>query len=325
MLKIFKTQNPYSIILLLIITLVIKIPLLSGLPMPKVEEYQVLWKIILNGFFKIFGTNVYFFYFLAIINIFLQGIYLNYIANKYHLFSSRTYLPAYTFIIVSSLNPRWSLFSVEIINTWLLLLLLNNVFRTYNDPNIRKTLFNVGFLVSCLILLDLPNFWFFFFIAFSITLLRNYIFSEWMVTLLGLFIPFYLLVSISYLTDDLYLISKIFSTKFGWNFDFNTKRTIILSVIGFFTFLGILIHTKDYGKMLFQIKKLWGVIFLLLFLTIISTVGIFQQGFSIWMVCLIPTTLFINKVWLIKKPKWMPEFFNFILLAAVVYLNWIMV
>ncbi|HTO16231.1 MAG TPA: hypothetical protein VLZ83_10685 [Edaphocola sp.] len=305
--------------------MIIKIPLLSGLPMPKVEEHQVLWDLILNKFFYFFGTSAYFYYFLAIINIFSQGLYLNYFINKFHLFNTRSYLPAYTYIIISSLNPRWSLFSVEIINNWLLLILLYNIFKTYNEVTIRKTLFNIGFLFGSLILLDLPNFWFFFFIAFSISILRNYTVPEWMVTLLGIVTPFYLLGSIAYLTDDLFLISKIFSTKFSWNFDFNLKRTIVLSIIGIYTFIGILIHGKDMGRMLFQIKKMWWIVFLFLVIAIISTMGIFQQGFSIWMVCLIPSVLFINKIWLISKPKWLPEFLNLLLIAAVVYLNWIMV
>ncbi len=293
-----------------------------GSGMPQIEQHQVLWDILLKKMHHIFGTSVYFHSLLAIISIVLQALYLNYIVSNYHLFNKRSYLPAYTYLLVTSLLPQWSQPGVELFNNWLFLILIHLIYQTYSDLNTRKILFNIGFVFGLLVLLNFPNFWFLVFIAFSIAMLRAYKPAEWMVTLLGTITPLYLFLGIAYLTDHLFLISKLFSTSFSLDFRLNNATIIALAVVLALSLAGIIMLSKQMSRMLFQIKKIWWVNILFFIFAIISTLGIYKQGAEIWVVCLVPASMFICKSWMIAKPKWLPELLHLGFIAAIIYINW---
>lgn len=290
--------------------------------MPQIEQHQVLWDILLKRMHRIFGTSVYFHSLLAIISTVLQALYLNYIVSNYHLFNKRSYLPAYTYLLVTSLLPQWSQPGVELFNNWLFLILIHLIYQTYSDLNTRKILFNIGFVFGLLVLLNFPNFWFLVFVAFAISMLRAYKPAEWMVTLLGTITPLYLFAGIAYLTDHLFLISKLFSTSFALDFRLNNANIIALAVVLLLSLAGIILLSKQMSRMLFQIKKIWWVNILFFIFAIISTTGIYKQGAEIWVVCLVPASMFICKSWMIAKPKWLPELLHLGLLAAIIYINW---
>lgn len=293
-----------------------------GSGLPQIEQHQVLWDILVKKTYRIFGSGVYLYSLLAIISIVLQALYLNYIVSNYHLFNKRSYLPAYTYILVTSLLPQWSQPGVELFDNWLFLILIHLIYQTYSDLNTRKILFNIGFVFGLLVLLNFPNFWFLVFIAFAIAMLRAYKPAEWMVTLLGTITPLYLFVGIAYLTDHLFLISKLFSTNFSLDFRLNNATIIALSVVLALSLAGIIMLSKQMGRMLFQIKKIWWVNILFFIFAIISTLGIYKQGTEIWVVCLVPAAMFICKSWMITKPKWLPELLHLGFIAAIIYINW---
>lgn len=293
-----------------------------GSGMPQMEQHQVLWDILLKKSYTIFGTSVYFHSLLAILCIVLQALYLNYIVSNYHLFNKRSYLPAYTYILVTSLLPQWSQPGVELFNNWLFLILIHLIYQTYSDLNTRKILFNIGFVFGLLVLLNFPNFWFLVFIAFAIAMLRAYKPAEWMVTLLGTITPLYLFVGIAYLTDNLFLISKLFSTSFTLDFRLSPQNIMALTVVLVLSLTGIILLSRQMSRMLFQIKKIWWVNILFFIFAIISTTGIYKQGADIWLVCLVPASMFICKSWLIAKPKWLSELLHLAFIAAIIYINW---
>ena len=322
MLKLFRNQNPYSIIILFILAMVLKLPVLWHLDLPNIETNQILWKVFLGFLQSIFGHSTHTYFFLTTINIVLQALYLNFIVNNFHFYNKQTYLPAYTYILITSLLPQWSNFSLELANNWLILAMLHLIFQTYSDKNTRKTLFNIGFIFGLLLLSNLPNAWLFFFVALSISILRSYKPAEWMVTLFGITTPLYLLISIAYLTDNFYIVSKVFDINFSAYFKVSKFELYALSILLFLTILGGFVLLKQLSKMLFQIRKMWLVNALFLVFSILTTIGIYHQGAEIWILSLIPCSMLISKVWMIAKPKWMAESLNVLLIGGVVYLNY---
>ncbi|WP_124634421.1 DUF6427 family protein [Taibaiella sp. KBW10] len=290
--------------------------------MPQLDQHQVLWSIVIKKLIAIFGKSGFFYTFLATLSIVAQGLYLNYVVNKYHFFSKRTYLPAYTYILLTCLLKEWGTFSVEMINNWLFLWLLNLVYSTYADQNARKSLFNIGCLYSLLMLLSFPNVLFIFFITIALLILRPFKLVEWMVTLLGMITPVYILGGLAYLTDSLYIFSDIFSVQFTLPKLLNSQTVIALSALGLLSIIGFVLLNQQMNRMLFQIKKLWWINIIFLFISILSTIPIFTLGNEIWIVTLLPASLFIMNVWFVQKPKWFAETMNMLLLATAIYLQW---
>lgn len=322
MLRLFRNQNPYTVILLLLVAILLKLPLLSMAAFPTVEEHQVLWALLLKKIISVLGSGSYLLHFFSIANIWLQALFLNYIMNEFHLYNKRTYLPAYTYILLTSILTSWSSLSVEMMSNWLFLGIINLILHTYSDVNTRKVLFNIGFLFGMLVLFNLPYSLFLFFIAFSVAMLRTYKPAEWMVTLLGMATPVYLLVSLAYLTDNMYLFSKISSPEFSLSFMLAPELLIALGLLLLFSLSGFFRLMTQMNRMLFQIKKMWWVSLLFLLFAVCTTLGSFDQGAQIWMVVLIPASMLTSKIWYMPKPRWAPELLHLILIGAVVYLNY---
>lgn len=323
-LKLFRNQNPYAVLILFITAALLKLPFFTAELSSSTLGHQVLWQLMLKKSSSILGSGSYFYYLISVINITLQGLLLNYVCNEFHLFSERTYLPAYTYILITSLLPEWTNLSVEMMNNWLIIIMLNLVFHTYSDINVRKVLFNVGFVLGLLTIFNLPNFWFLFYAVIAIAILRAYQPAEWMVTLLGVATPVYLFIGLAYLTDSMYMVSQAFSPDLDLYFILEQKVVMALSLLALMLLISIILLSRQMDRMLFQIKKMWWVSLLLLVFAMCSTLGLYKMGTQIWHVIMVPMALMLTQLWYIKKPRWMPELFNLILIAGIVAFNLIL-
>ena len=68
--------------------------------------------------------------------LFLQGLYLNYIATRYRLYIRPTYFPAFIFVLLTSINPYFNYFSVPVLINWCVLIGLD-ISLSFNHRLIR--------------------------------------------------------------------------------------------------------------------------------------------------------------------------------------------
>ncbi len=87
MLHLVRNNSPYTVIILFILTLVLKLQALGHPVMPVVAGYAAVFGLIVAALKHIFGENPTIFTLLAAVMIFGQSLYLSGIAGRHRIFA----------------------------------------------------------------------------------------------------------------------------------------------------------------------------------------------------------------------------------------------
>ena len=220
LLQLVRNHTPYTVILLAIFTLLIKLPALAIGIMPVALPNQVLYSWVLDALHHVIGAGGFGYTFIAVGMLFGQALYLTAIAGHQKLFGYKAYLPAFAYLIFTSLEPDYSHFSAPLLANWCILGALDMMMKL---PQLqpRKQLFNMGFLVALAALLQFPAIVLIFWFLMAMLLLRPFNLSEWMVGLLGCFTPLYFFCGILFLTNKLFLL------RLWARFGFSVPRHVV--------------------------------------------------------------------------------------------------
>ncbi len=206
MLSLVRGNSPYTVLILAILTLLLKLQALAHPLMPSPEVSQALfgWIVWLLSF--VLGKSATAFTMLAVLMCFLQGIYLKSIAVRHRMFSKHSYLPAFIYIVLCSLHPAFGQFSAPLLLNWLLLAALDALLRFGRREGANRVVFNAGFLLGWAGILYFPTLAFALLAPLALLWLRNFRPGEWIVALLGFLTPFYFSLGLLYLFDNIDLI-----------------------------------------------------------------------------------------------------------------------
>ncbi len=325
MLNLFRSYNPYSVIALFLLAIFLKLAILLHPEMPYViEESQVIW-LKLAGFLKtMLGGSSFLLTFFALVNLFGQAIFLNRIANRHHLFPKATYLPALTYILVTSLFRDWNYLSAALVSNWLLLAMLSSMLQLYAAADARKQIFNIGCFISLTAMLVFPNIVFVLLLLLALGILRPFKIAEWTVGLLGIITPFYFLAGILYLTDNMALLSRVATIGFSLPKSIAGPE-VVFTVLGFLVAslaAGILYLNYFMSRMLFQNKKWWWVVIAAFFISIVAGVFTIAKGYNQWMALLVPASFIIANVWFSERKKWITTIFFYLFAAVIIFAQW---
>jgi hypothetical protein len=324
-LNLFRSYNPYSVIALFLLAIFLKLAILLYPEMPYViEESQVIWLKLASFLSTALGGSSFLLTFFALVNLFGQAIFLNRIANRHHLFPRATYLPALTYILVTSLFKDWNYLSAALVSNWLLLAMLSAMLQLYAADDARKQIFNIGCFVSLIAMLVFPNIIFVLLLLLALGILRPFKIAEWTVGLLGIITPFYFLAGILYLTDNMALLNQVATIGFSLPGQVAQPR-VVFTVLGLLLVSlagGILYLNYFMSRMLFQNKKWWWVIIAAFFISIIAGAFTVAKGYNQWMAALVPASFIIANVWFAERKKWITTIFFYVFAAVVVFAQW---
>jgi hypothetical protein len=288
------------------------------------NQSQIIW-LKLSGFLEaVLGRSPFLITFFAVVNLFGQAIFVNRIANRHHLYPRATYLPALTYILVTSLFEDWNYLSAALISNWLLLAMLSAMLQLYSAGDVRKQIFNIGCFISITAMLVFPNIIFIALLLLSLAILRPFKVAEWLVGLLGLLTPFYFLAGILYLTNDLVLLKRMVAIGFSIPKHIEHPEMVLtsFSMIGLMLIVGIFYLNNFMGRMLFQNKKWWWVVIASFVISIVAGMFTVAKGYNQWMAVLIPASFLIANVWFEERKKWITTIFFYLFVAVVIFAQW---
>lgn len=325
MLNIFRNYNPYSVIVLFLLAIFLK---LATLIHPETvfvaSQSQIVW-LKLSSFLQVLlGRSPFLITFFAICNLFGQSIFLNRIANRHHLFPKANYLPALTYILVTSLFKDWNYLSAALVSNWLLLFMLSSMLKLYASTDGGKQIFNIGCFISLTAMLIFPNIIFIALLLLALAILRPFKAAEWMVGLLGILTPFYFLAGILFLTDDLPLLKKMIAI--GFSLPHKIANPVVVftafSMLIIMILAGIYYLNNFMGRMLFQNKKWWWVILASFFISLVAGIFTVAKGYNQWMALLIPGSFVIANVWFEERKKWVTTVLFYLFVAVIIFAQW---
>ncbi|WP_118972273.1 DUF6427 family protein [Taibaiella koreensis] len=325
MLNLFRSYNPYSVIVLFLVAIFLKLAILIHPEMAFAAGHsQVVW-LKLAGFLQAFlGNSAFLITFFALVNLFGQAIFLNRIANRHHLYPRATYLPALSYILVTSLFKDWNYLSAELVSNWLVLAMLSAMLQLYSPTDVRKQIFNIGCFISLTAMLVCPNILFVLLLLVALGVLRPFKASEWMVGLLGIITPFYFLTGILYLTDHLALLRQMI--VIGFKLPGRLQHPEIVGTAAGLLLLMLLagIWYLNYfmSRMLFQNKKWWWVVVAAFLVSLLAGAFTVAKGYHQWMAMLVPASFIIANVWFEERKKWVTTIFFYLFVAVVIFAQW---
>ena len=323
-LNIFRNFSPYSVIILFLFAIGFKLQALLHPALPHIDPDQVVWKGIMQLFRLVLGNSAFACTFFALINSFGQALYLNKIAASQHLFHKATYLPAVTFLLVSSLYPSWNYLSAPLLCNWLSLLIISNTLQLYATAEPRKKLFNIGCFISLAIFLHFPYIFAVPMLLLSLTVLRPFKVAEWIIALLGIITPVYFLAGILFLTDNFPVIEKIPSLSIALPRQLD-HPAIFLSIVSVFVISGVMgvYYLQTFmSRMLIQPKKLWWVIIIFAVLSIFASVTTVGKEYNQWLITLPAIALVITNSWLKEQFRWISNGVFYLMIATLIYVQW---
>jgi len=289
------------------------------------SQSQIVW-VKFSAFLEvILGRSPFLITFFALINVFGQAIFVNRIANRHHLYPKATYLPALTYILVTSLFKDWNYLSAALVSNWLLLAMLSAMLQLYSAADVRKQIFNIGCFISITAMLVFPNILFIALLLLSLAILRPFKVAEWLVGLLGLITPFYFLAGILYLTNDLALLKRMVSIGFSLpqHLDRPELALTAFSFLALMLVVGFFYLNNFMSRMLFQNKKWWWVVIASLLISFVAGIFTVSKGYNQWMAVLIPASFIIGNVWFEERKKWITTIFFYLFVAVIIFAQWL--
>ncbi len=225
MLRLFRNNSPFTVIILFIFALVVKFQavLYPVMPMPVARHF--MYNYILRALYVVFRHGAFAYTMLAIVILFIQSLYLKSISIRHKLFPRYTYVPAFVYLLLTSIYPPFNCFNETLLINWLLLGAVDIMFGFTQTTQPRKLIFNASFLLSMAALFQFTMLAYFFLLLVGMVMFRSFNLGEWSVAAMGYATPPYFLACILFLADRSHLYTE-------WpHIGFSLSATRILAIL----------------------------------------------------------------------------------------------
>ena len=226
-------------------------------------------------------------------------------------------MPGYWFVLLTS--PFLYLFDLfpQLLATLCIVFSLYKLFESYNKKNMALELIDAGFLISLGSLFYPPVVYLHLFLLVALLVLQGYSWKEWLLVVIGGFIPFAIMWSISYTfdTDFQNAYSEIYIRSE------NTRSLNTGNKIFFFSIVTLLFLSSIHMVGVFNLKKinsrrLFSALLALFIVTVILCLLFLRIG--LFVVAVVPLTyLFAHYFYLIKRLRLGNILFYLMLIAAI--------
>lgn len=280
---------------------------------------HLVFSTILSFLNPVMGGNATAYTWLAVVILITQALYVNYITVRHRLFEKNTYFPAFTYLLLTSINPAFNYFSEPLLINWLVLVAFN-IMLTFNQTNQpRKQIFNAGFIICLPALLQFPALGFLLLFFFALLLLRSFNAGEWAVGLMGNLTPIYFYAGILFLVDQLPVLARV--PKIGFSLPTHIGHPVYFvgTLVGLFllTVVGSFSIQQQFIKVTIYIRRSWYLIYTYLLISIGVTAVAMSAIHSQWLIAMPALSFIIAQAFTLEKSK---RFSNFAFYFSLLFL-----
>ena len=202
--RIFKTNQPIIIVLVIAVAFVLELPALlhttialfpSDAPISGLPIYGYLNQLLLKNL-NLAGIAGFM---LLVIN----ALYFNHLVQKFELIGKPSYLPALIFLVFSTLTKEQLVISPVLIVELLLLIVLDLLLNSFHAQDALSVCFESGILIAIASLIYLPASPLLLFVVIAIGTMRSFAWKEFFGVLLGFLFPIIYLATYYFYTDQL--------------------------------------------------------------------------------------------------------------------------
>lgn len=322
MIVLFQERNPFLVPILAIVALALKWGFISQ---PIVENGMVAGGLIgqwlqneqTQSIPHALGSAI------AIIILFLAGLLFNYQLTGKRMYPKSHLLTALSFVALTSIFAGVQYLHPGMIMLFFTLNLFRLSTRLYQSGSPKTLISNMGLLVGAGVLLYHPFWWMVPYALLAIAIMRPFKMNEWVLFLVSLFIPAYLLLSYQYLTNQWNPLSNLPDWKLTLAWPVVNRWWVVAAVmVTIWLLLGFAAWQKSNQRMLIETRKNWT---LLLLLGIFSLPPLFFSDGNYaeaLTLLLLPVSAFCTYAFLPAKRGWRHTAWFWILVALAATNSW---
>lgn len=278
---------------------------------------------LFSAVLKLFGTSVIAQKITAVILIVGEAFLLNHLIVSHQATPKPNFLPAGIYILLMTSSGSFLTLHPLIFANLFLLLALSSLFSMHRKETAFANAFDAGFFIGIASLFYLPSILFYFLLYLSFLIMRPFIWREWIISLMGVIVPYVFAAFIFFLKGDLL---SLWENRVPFTFEGKISKVRIpssnyffVSLFGIFTGLALLNLFSSITSLSLKARSTTYVLFwFLVFATLIIIASPrFQAPYTAFL--FIPASVFIGNFLLQLKKNWFRELCFVSLLAAVLY------
>ncbi|WP_220101274.1 hypothetical protein [Chitinophaga oryzae] len=282
----------------------------------------LLYSLLVKWLKVLTGGSPFVFTALAVMLMLLQSLLLTKIINHHRLFPKSTYLPAMCYLLFTSLLQSWNVFSPALLVNVIMLWVFSSITELYTRTSARDVVFNIGFALGMCGLIYFPAIIFCLLLLVSMLIMRAFRLAEWIIAILGLICPIYLMGTYLFLTNQMTLLRQI--PNIGLSLPLITDYKVWGAMIACLLFfvLGWLLLQRPLMKMLIQGRKIWAV--LIVYVLVAMLVPFFNVHFSpaYWVLAVLPVAMFAGNVFWSVTNETFANVIHFIVLGYMIVMQY---
>lgn len=322
LIRFYKSSQPVALF---------TIPIVSGLLcagayffnsnfFPDVNFPMPFWLIVSAiPFFKLPLTTLV----LLWILISFQGIYLNRIIIKQEVLYKPSNLPGFIYVCVAGLLPAFIGFHPVIFVNTIMLFVADKILRLYKHVSPLTINYDIGLWISVASFFYLPSIAFALFFFISLSILRPFIWREWITATLGFVTPWFFLGVASLLSDS-FSITELFLSGnvqllFVLRSAYASSVIVVASVVSAFLLLSLLKLRLNFYKNIIRMRNYQLIFLLWLVIALAISIIVYEKSLFIFSLPAVPASVFISYYFLTLKKPWYFETLFILFAASVIY------
>lgn len=321
MVSIFREKSAISVFWLLAISIIIHGHFIVAPPQVIANDNDVWTKALLQPLATLPSVVIILLYHLIII---VQALRLSVVLNNLRLFPKLYFIPALCYLFLTALYPPWNNITPALLINFFVLWLFVLLAKLYSPAPSKPLIYNVGFLTGFIALLYPPALFLLPASFFAMALLRAFRLHEWMILLLGILTPAYLLATFFFLADQLPSFTGVLP-RFHWHFIAlgNSYPLLIACAAGGLLIVsGIIAWQANIGRMIIQTRRCWSLLLWLFLLSIPLLFGLQGEDTSAWLLGVLPAAALGSNLFVYSKNELLQNVLFWLLVAVIIFNNW---
>jgi hypothetical protein len=322
LIKIFSNKSSANIILLFIYGFVLKYKYItSGTLLVVNKNDGILFQYITKHYLTSVNNNALFCNVFAYLLLFFQALQLSNIVSANKFFKNDNYLVGMSYLLITSFLPNFNFLSSALFLNSIILIIWQYSYSIQNTKTPKTLLFNIGIFIGLACFIQEFAVFYIGLVFFMILTHRPFKWNEYLITILGVLVPFYLLMATQFIMDNLQLKNYLFNVEISIP-SFKSKQLLfiiimILLALVLFGFFNVLSNNK---RLPIQSRKAWSVAYVITCISVI--IALFASNLAHWTQVLLPAATCIGAVFFFIKPIKIASFLHWALIAFVIYVSY---
>jgi len=261
---------------------------------------------------------------ISVLAVVLQALFLTYVINKQSVLKESSHLPALMYVVLMSCFPEQLSFNPLLLANFFIIFFLNSLFSFYRADSASFHVFDAGVFIGIAGLFYWPSLFLFPLTWAALVLLRPFQWKEWVVSLLGVALPF-IVFAIGLFWFDMLSVNSIRSILepfYQMHFSAVYKSTyiILFAILVGLSIASLIKFFQDMSTFAKLRTRKFLVLFVwfFLFAAISYLVSVKRTMISLSFLA-IPLSVMYSNYFLTMKKQWLAELLFLLLLAAVIY------